>query len=168
MYYICIYGLCIFVKLKNLQAWNNCSLVLLILEFCCLNKFFNLCQSTFIGSNDWYHNLSSPNSVKQNLWTVSPSPKWCAFIQSLVQSKWDSPCSSGFPENSGLKWDQFECTNCCPCCAGRAWCSCCCGTCYPACAWADRVGVAGTPCACGPGSALSYLHSTNIIFHYFI
>ena len=27
---------------------------------------------------------------------------------------------------------------------------------------------AGIPCAFGPGSAISYLHSTNVIFHYAI
>ena len=33
-------------------------------------------------------------------------------------------------------------------------------------AW--RGGGAGTPWACGPGSTISYLHSTNVIFHYAI
>ena len=70
-------------KLKDLQAWNNCSLVFPILEYCCLNKFCNSHQSTFIGSNDWYHNLASPNSLRQNLWTFTLSTKWCAFIQSF-------------------------------------------------------------------------------------
>ena len=105
-------------KLKDLLAWNNCSLVLPILEYCCLNKFCNPCQSTLIGSNEWYNILASPNSVKQNLWTLTPSTKFCAFIQSLVQSRCAFVSSSGFPENSGLKWDQFKCTTCCPGCCG--------------------------------------------------
>ena len=120
-------------KLKDLQAWDSCSLVLPVLGYCCLNKFCNPYQSTFIGSNNWYHNLASPKSVEQNLWTLTPSTKWCAFIQSLVQSRCASASSSGFPENSGLKWDQFKCTICCSCCAGRAWCSWCCGACCPTC-----------------------------------
>ena len=51
---------------------NNCSLVLPILEYCCLNKFCNPCQSTLIHSSDWYHNLASPYSVRQNLWILTP------------------------------------------------------------------------------------------------
>ena len=35
--------------------------------------------------------------------------KWWAFIQSLECSKCASASSSGFPENSGLKFDQFIC-----------------------------------------------------------
>ena len=105
-------------KLNNLHAWNNCSLVLPILEYCCLNKFYSPCQSTFIGSNEWYHNLASPSRVKQNLWTLTPSTKWYAFIQSLVWSRCASASSSGFPENSGLKWDQFKCPICCAVCCG--------------------------------------------------
>ena len=42
-------------------------------------------------------------------------------IQSLVQSKYASASSSDLPENSGLKFDQFKCTNGYPCGA--------CGTC---------------------------------------
>ena len=103
-------------KLKDLHTWNNCSLVLPILEYCCQNKFCNPCQSTFIASNEWYHNLASLNRVMQNLWTSTPSTKWCAVILLLVQSRWASASSSGFPENSGLKWDQFRSTICCPCC----------------------------------------------------
>ena len=101
-------------KLKDLHTWNNCSLVLPILEYCCLNKVCNPCQSVFIGSNDWYHSLASHNSVKQNLWTLTPSTKWCAVTQSLLWSRWASAYSAGFPQNSGLKWDQFKCTICCP------------------------------------------------------
>ena len=144
-------------KLKDLQAWNSCSLVIPILEYCCLNKFCKPCQSTFIGSNDWFYNLASPKSVKQNLWTLTPSTKWCVFIQSLVWSRWASASSSDFPENSGLKRDQFKCTIYCLCCAGGAWYSCCFGACCPVCAGAGGGGGgggAGTPCAC---SAMSYL-----------
>ena len=131
-------------KLKDLHAWNNCSLVLPILEYCCLNKFCNPCQSTFIGSNEWYHNLMFPNSVKQNHWTLTPSTKWCAVIQSLVWSRWASAYSSGFPENSGLKWDQLKSTICFPCCAGGVGCSCCCcWACCPASAGAGEEGLEG-------------------------
>ena len=58
------------------------------------------------GSKEWNHNLASPNSVRQNLWTFTSSSKQWAFIQSLEHSKCTS-ASSGFPENSGLKCDQF-------------------------------------------------------------
>ena len=61
---------------------------------------------------DSYHNLASPTNVKQNLWTLIPSRKMCAFIPSLVQSKWAS-ASSGFPKMSDSKCDQFKCTTCC-------------------------------------------------------
>ena len=47
--------------------------------------------------------------LNKNLWSLIPSRKWCAFIQLLVWSKWTF-ASSGFPENSGLKCDQFKCT----------------------------------------------------------
>ena len=100
-------------KLKDLHAWNNCSHVLPTLEYHCLNRFCNSGQSTFIGSNEWYHSLASPNNVRQNLWTLTPSPKQCAFIQSFEWSRCTSASSSGFPENSGLKIDQFKCTTCC-------------------------------------------------------
>ena len=46
------------MKLKDLHAWNNCSLLLHILEYCCLY-----------------------------LWTLALPTKWCAFIQLLVQSR---------------------------------------------------------------------------------
>ena len=112
-----------------------------------------------MGSNEWYYNLASPNSVKQNLWTLAPSTKWCAFIQLLVQSRWTSASSSGFHEHSSLKWDHFRCIICCPCWAGCACCSCCCGACCPAWAWAwaGGSGGAGIPYTCSPGSAISYL-----------
>ena len=117
-------------KLKDLHTWNNCSLVLSLLEYCCINKFCSPCQSTFIGSNEWYHSLASPNSVKQNLWTLTPS-KWCAVIQSLVQTRWASASSSGFPQNSGL--NETCCPGCWPagaCAEGARWSSCCC-CCWP-------------------------------------
>ena len=143
-------------KLNDFHAWNKCSLVLPTLEYCSLNKFCIPIQSTFIGSDEWYHNLASPNSVKQNLWTWTPSTKWCAVIQSLLLGRWASASSSGFPENSGLKWDQFKCTICLPCFAGGVGCSCCC--CWACClahAGAEGGGSgAGTLCTC---SAISYL-----------
>ena len=140
---ICIYGFCIFIKIEGLHAWNSCSLVSPILAYCCLNKFCNSCQSTFIGSNDWYHNLASPKIVRQNLWTFAPSTKWCAFIQSFEQNSCASASSSSFPENSDLKYDQFKCTTCC---CWPAW-SCCC--------WAGGGLGAETPSS---WSALSILH----------
>ena len=47
------------------------------------NKFCTSGQSTFMGSNEWYHNLASPNNVRLNLWTFTPSTKQCVFIQSF-------------------------------------------------------------------------------------
>ena len=44
--------------------------------------------------------------------------------------------------------------------AGCAFCSCCCGACFPAWAWGG--GGAGTPWACGPGSAISYLFINSL------
>ena len=100
----------------------------------------------FMGSNDWYHNLASPYSVKQNRWTWVFSTKWYAFIQSFVHSEWGSASSSGFPENSGLKWHQLKCAICCwcggcPCSTCCACCSCCCGGGCPALSWGVGVGV---------------------------
>ena len=126
-------------KLKELHAWNNCSHVLPTFEYLCLSKFCNSGQFTFIGSRDWNHNLASPNNVRQNLWTFTPSTKWWAFIKSFEQSRCASASSSGFPENSGLKFDQFMC-ECCCCPAGSWICCCCCWFCcwfccfYP-CLW---------------------------------
>ena len=84
-------------------------------QYCCLNKFCNSSQSTFMGSNEWYHNLASPNIVRLNLWTFTPLTKQCVFIQSFEQSRCISASSSGFPENSSLKSDQFKCIICCCC-----------------------------------------------------
>ena len=102
-----------------------------------------------MGSNGWYHNLASLNSVKQNIWTLVSSTKWCVVIQSLVWSRWASASSSDFPENSGLKWDQFRCTSCCAGCAG------CCGACHSGGSagseggircWHPAVAVLAVPC----------------------
>ena len=114
-----------------------------------------------MGSSDWYHNLASPSSVKENFWTLIPSTKWCVVIQSLAQSRWASAYSSGFPENSGLKWDQFRCTTWCAGCTG------CCGACGSGgSAWSGGgLGVA-TFCGCSPGSALPQLFWTY--FSHFI
>ena len=142
-----------FSKWSDLQAWNS-SLVLPIFEYCYLNKFCKPCQSMFIGCKASYHNLASPTNVKQNLQTLMSSRKWCTFIQSLVLSKWASGSSSGFPENSGLKCDQFKCTNCYPCFAGC--CACCAGS-----SWAGGSEGAGISGACGPASAILYLFQLN-------
>ena len=87
-----------------------------------LNWFCKPCQSLFIGLRDSYHNLASPNNVRQNLWNFTPSWNWCVFIQLFILSRCASASSSGFPENSGLKDDQFKCGIFCTCCTG------CCGT----------------------------------------
>ena len=99
--------------LKDSHTWNNCSCVLPTFEYHCLNKFCNSEQSTFMGSNEWYHSLASPNNVRQNLWTFTPSTKWCVFIQSFEWSRCASASLSGFPKDSGLKFDQFKCNTCC-------------------------------------------------------
>ena len=62
-----------------------------ILEYCCLNKLCKPCQFTFMGSKEWYHNLASPNSVKQNLWTLTPSIKWL-WVHPVVSAKQMSFC----------------------------------------------------------------------------
>ena len=49
--------------------------VLPTFEYCYLKKFCNSGQSTFIGSNEWYHSLASTSNVRQNLWTFTPSTK---------------------------------------------------------------------------------------------
>ena len=101
----------------------------LIFEYLCLNKFCNSGQITlFKGSRDWNHNLSSPSNVRQNFWTFTSLTKWWAFIQSLKCSKCASASSSGFPEDSGLNFDQFMC-KCCCCHAGSRFC-CCCWICH--------------------------------------
>ena len=107
----------------------------------------------FIGVRDSYHNLASPTNVKQTLWTLITFGKWYAFVQSLVWSKWASESSSGFPEISGLKCDQFKCTIYCPCCVGcMVCCVCCAGS-----GWAGEGGGAGISGACCPASAILYL-----------
>ena len=100
-------------KLKDPHTRNNCSLVLPTFEYLNLNKFCNLGPSTFIGSNEWYHNPASCNSVRQNIWTFTPLTKQCVFIQSFEQIRCASASSSGFPENFGLKFDQSKCKCCC-------------------------------------------------------
>ena len=42
-----------------------------IFEYCCLNCSCNASQSFAIGLNDSYHNLASPTSVTQNLYTFT-------------------------------------------------------------------------------------------------
>ena len=136
-------------KLKDLQAWNNCTCILPTFVYLCLNKFWNLGQYTFMGSREWYHYLDSLNNVTQNLWTFTPLTKPCAFIQSFEQSRCASASSSVFPENSGLKFDQFKCKCCCFGSTGSWTCCCCCCCfwfcycwfCCCCCHWLD----AGTP-----------------------
>ena len=78
-------------------------------SYCCLNSVCILFQSKTIGLHDSYHNLAFPTKVKQNLWTLTPSRNAWVSIQSLVLRKCASTHSSGFSENSDLKWDQFNC-----------------------------------------------------------
>ena len=150
-------------KLKGLQAWNSCSLVLPILEYCCLNKFCIPCQLTFIGSNELYHNLASPKHIKQNLWTLTPSTKCGHPVIGVEQMGFCILIR--FLWNSGLKWDQFKCTiSCSGCCgasmcmggAGWSCCYCCYWACWPACAGAGGGLGTGTSYPCGPGSAIFY------------
>ena len=111
------------LNVNDLHAWNNCSHVLPNFEYLYLNKFCNWGHVVFSkGSKEWNHNHASPNSVRQNLWTFTSSSKWWASIQSLEDSKCASASSSGFPENSGLKLDQFICKCHCP---AASWCWCC-------------------------------------------
>ena len=128
-----------------------------IIEYCYLNWLCKPCQSAFVGLKDSYHNLASPTMVRQNLWTFTPSWNWCVFIHSLVLSKWASASSSGFPENSGLKCDQFNCSICCACCVG------CCGT--------GGGGGAATADACGLEFAIFifyYAHYSYFIFLFYL
>ena len=74
-----------------------------------------------MGLKDSYHNLASPTNVRQNCWIFTSSGNACASIQSLVLSKYVSASSLGFPENSGLKFDQFNCGMCCIGCTGTGW-----------------------------------------------
>ena len=79
-------------------------------EYLCLNKFCNCAHVVSPkGSKEWYHNLASPNSVRQNLCTLMSCSKQWASIQSFEHCRWASASSSGFPENSGLKFDQLRC-----------------------------------------------------------
>ena len=80
-------------------------------------------QSMFMGLKHSYHNLASPTNVKQNIWTFTPFGNACVSIQSLILIKCASASSSGFPENSGLRCDQFNCAMSFTGCAGG------CGTC---------------------------------------
>ena len=107
-------------KLKDLHTWNDCSLVFPILEYCYLSKFCNSCQSTFTGSNDWYHNLCFSQ------WCMTKSLDFqtlnkVMYIHPVIWMEQMCPCILiRFPWNSGLKFDQFKCTTCC-CCWSRGY-----------------------------------------------
>ena len=92
-----------------ISTWNSWSCILPNFEYCCLKHSCNHIQSTTIGLNDSYHNQASTVRVKQNLWTFATSGKLCVSNQSFVLNKWASASSSGWPENSGLKYVQFNC-----------------------------------------------------------
>ena len=89
-------------NLNVLQAWNSCSGVLPIFEYCHLNLFCKAGQSSSKRANDSYHNLASPVSVKWKCLTLTSFGKLCASIQSLILRTCDSTSSSGLPENSRL------------------------------------------------------------------
>ena len=78
-------------------------------EYCCLKCSWNPVKSTSIGLKVSYHNLASPVRVKQNLCTSASYGKLCVSIQSFILNKCAIASSSGLPENSGLKYDQFNC-----------------------------------------------------------
>ena len=48
----------------------------------------------------------------------TPSENVCVSIQLFILTKCAPASSFGFPENSGLKCDQFNCSTCCIGCAG--------------------------------------------------
>ena len=99
---------------------NSCLWVLPNFEYLCLNKICNCAHVVSPkGSKEWYHNLASPNSVRQNLCTFMPASKWWASIQSFEHKRCASASSSGFPENSGLKFDQLRCM--CLCLTASWW-----------------------------------------------
>ena len=88
--------------------------IVALMHYQILNTFFlkhscNPVQSTTTGLNDSYHNLTSLVRVKQNLCTFATPRKLCVSIQSFVLNRCASTSSSGFPENSGLKYDHFNC-----------------------------------------------------------
>ena len=87
------------LNLNVLQAWNSCSGVFHIFEYCHLNLFCKAGQSLSKGARDSYHNLASPVNVKQNCLTLTSLGKLFASIQSLVLRRCDST-PSGLPENS--------------------------------------------------------------------
>ena len=67
-------------------------------------------QSKCTGLRVSYHNLATPMRHKQNLLTFFCHLGSHEFsIQSLVLKRWASATSSGFPGNSVLKYDQFNC-----------------------------------------------------------
>ena len=72
----------------------------------------------------------------------------------LVLSKWTSESSFGFPENSGLKCDQFNCGICCAC--------------YVGCCNAGGGRVTGTAGACGPAFAIFILYYVILLFYIII
>ena len=102
-------------------------------------------------------------SKLKNLWNLTPSTNWCVFIQSLLWSRCASPSPSGFPENSGLKWDQFKCTMCGTGCCGACGTAGCCG----ACSTCDTTGPAGGTGGGGGGGAGTPCTGSAIFDFYF-
>ena len=95
-------------NLNVLQAWNSCSGVLPIFDYCHLNLFCKAGQPLSKRASDSYHNLASPVNVKQNHLTLTFLGKLWASIQSLVLRRCDSASSSGLPKNSGFFPTQFD------------------------------------------------------------
>ena len=56
---------------------------------------------------DWYHDLTSPARVRENLCTLWSTAKLWVSIQSIALGICVPGSCSGLPENSGLKYDQF-------------------------------------------------------------
>ena len=78
-------------------------------EYYCLKCSCKVGQFISMGLGDSYHNLTSPVRVKQNLCTFASCGKLWISIQSLVLNKCAMASSFGLPENSGLKYDHFNC-----------------------------------------------------------
>ena len=142
------------MKRSQYMKWLLSSVT--IFEYYCLNEFCKPAQSAFIVLKDSYHNLTSPVIIKQNLWTLLSSWNLWMSIQSFVLSKCASTSSSGFPENSGMRCDQFNCGTC-----GAGYCS----------AWGSwgtwgAWGALGTSGAWGPGWAIILLIGFSILYSY--
>ena len=85
-------------KSNYLQAWYSYSLVLPILEYCCLNWKCKPFQLTTLGLRHLYHIPTSSTNVRQNLCTLKPCGNAWLSIQPFVPNKWAFASSSSLPE----------------------------------------------------------------------